>query len=280
MNRQLKNKITRIVVIGLAAPAFFLPAGSLLYIMAKGIIAWDWQLLSGNSGETGFGIMESIWPQITGSLLLAGGAVLIAAPISLGIALYLAMLARSGGRSFLLGLMHMLAGIPPIVYGLCALIALVQTLHFGVSIATGWVTLAVIIVPLLTLNTLHAIERIPPDQTENGRSLGLSDSAVIWRVWWPTAWPEIMTGLLLGMARALSETAPILFTATIFSGIDWPDSIFSPVTTLQTHIFYLAQEGADPTATDVAWASALVLTSMVTLISLGGVSLRRYGMRR
>jgi phosphate transport system permease protein len=69
------------------------------------------------------------------------------------------------------------------------------------------------------------------------RQYGLGDGALIRRVWLPAAWPALLTGLLLGMARALSETAPILFTATVFSGVIWPDSLFTPVTTLQNHIF-------------------------------------------
>ena len=136
------------------------------------------------------------------------------------------------------------------------------------------VILAVIILPLLVLNSVHAIERVAVEKTDAACSLGLPEAQIIWRVWLPEAWPAMLTGLLLGMARALSETAPILFTATVFSGIVWPDSIFSPVTSLQTHIFYLAQEGANPQAQDVAWASAMILVVLVTLFGMGASMLR------
>jgi phosphate transport system permease protein len=165
-------------------------------------------------------------------------------------------------------LLNMLQGIPPIVFGLCGLILFVHLLQWGVSLLTGAVVLAAVILPLLVLNTIAALERIPFEQTEAAQALGLSHAALIWRVWLPQAWPGIVTGLLLAMARALSETAPILFTATVFSGVVWPDSIFAPVTTLQTHIFYLAQEGNNAQATQVAWGSAVVLIFIVAVFGL------------
>jgi phosphate transport system permease protein len=171
-------------------------------------------------------------------------------------------------------MMHLLIGIPPIVYGLCGLIVLVHIFSWGISLLTGMVILAVIILPMLLLNSINAIARIPTEKTEAARSLGLSDGQLIRRVWLPAAWPARMTGLLLGMARALSETAPILFTATVFSGVSWPDSLLSPVTSLQTHIFYLAQEGANAEAVDIAWASAVILVVLVTALSITASALR------
>jgi len=262
----------------LALPALLLPAACLLYILFKGIPALDWVMLFGSNQGAAFGSVTALWPQVSGSLLLMLGACVLAAPVALGSTLFYALAASVRQQQALLGMMHLLVGIPPIVYGLCGLIVLVHMLHWGISLLTGMVILAVIILPMLLMNSVNAINRIPDGKTEAARSLGLSNGQIICRVWLPAAWPALMTGLLLGMARALSETAPILFTATVFSGVAWPDSLLSPVTSLQTHIFYLAQDGANAEAVDIAWASAVILVALVTALSFSASALRKIRM--
>jgi len=274
----MNERCAKTLTIMLALPALLLPATCLLYILFKGIPALDWAMLFGNSQASEFGSITALWPQITGSLLLMLGACLLAAPIALGGTLFYALAANIRQRKALLGMMHLLVGIPPIVYGLCGLIVLVHMLHWGISLLTGMVILAVIILPMLLMNSVNAIERIPGGKTESARALGLSNGQLVRRVWLPAAWPALMTGLLLGMARALSETAPVLFTATVFSGVAWPDSLFSPVTSLQTHIFYLAQEGANVEAVNIAWASAVILVILVTVLSFSASALRKIRM--
>jgi len=270
----MNERRAKAITIMLALPALLLPAACLFYILFKGIPALDWAMLLGSSQEIAFGSVTTLWPQLSGSLLLMLGACLLAAPIAFGGALFYTLAASVRQQKALLGMMHLLIGIPPIVYGLCGLIVLVHMLHWGISLLTGMVILAVIILPMLLLNSVNAVARVPGCKTVAARALGLSNVEIIRRVWLPAAWPALLTGLLLGMARALSETAPILFTATVFSGVAWPDSLFSPVTSLQTHIFYLAQEGANAEAVDIAWASAVILVLLVTALSFGASALR------
>ena len=265
----------------LALPAFLLPLACLFYIIVQAWPALNWELIVGSdtAGQI-FGHMSSaghgLWGQISGSLLMMALACVLAAPIALSMALFYALWASPRQQRTLITVLQVLQGIPPIVYGLCGLVLLVHLWHWGISLAAGGVILAVIILPLLSTNAIHALERIPVEQTEAAKALGLRPITIIGRVWLPQAWPGMLTGLLLAMARALSETAPILFTATVFSGITWPDSIFSPVTSLQTHIFYLAQEGSNQHAIDMAWASAAVLLALVLCFSLSARLLRRY----
>ena len=276
MNERLAKTLTMLM----ALPALLLPAACLIYILIKGVPALDWHMFFGADQNAQFGAVALLWPQIFGSLLLMFGACLLATPIALGGALFYALAATQRQQQLLLAMMHLLVGIPPIVYGLCGLVVLVHLLHWGISLFAGMVILAVIILPMLLLNSIHAITRVPNSKTEAARALGLSHGEIIRRVWLPAAWPALMTGLLLAMARALSETAPILFTATVFSGVLWPDSPFSPVTTLQTHIFYLAQEGANAQAVDIAWASAVILIALITLLSFSASALRRISRHR
>jgi len=259
----------KIVLILLTIPALLTPAAALVYIIIQALPALHLNLLFGDDGN-------QIISQISGSLLLMLLACVLAAPIAMSIALFHAFWASSKQKIALMTILHVLQGIPPIVYGLCGLVLLVHLLHWGISLMAGGVILAVVILPLLSTNTIHALERIPQEQTEAGFALGLTKMRIITKIWLPSAWPSMLTGLLLSMARALSETAPILFTATVFSGITWPDSIFSPVTSLQTHIFYLAQEGSNIQAIHTAWASAVVLLALVLSFSLTAGFLRRY----
>lgn len=266
---------SKLLIALLALPALLLPAASLGYILWRAGPVLDWAFVSSADEGMGFGVASGILPQLTGSLLLAFSACLLAAPVALGCALYYQLCAGTGRRGILLILLQMLQGIPPIVFGLAGLLIFVYLLDWGVSLASGAVVLAGVVLPLLTVNVIDALQRLPTHYSESARSLGLRDGELVMRVWLPMAWPGILTGLLLAMARALSETAPILFTATVFSGAGWPDSIFEPVTTLQTHVFYLAQEAADEQAVATAWGSAAVLVGVVLIFALLAQCLRR-----
>jgi len=265
MNRSLLSKF---IIVGLALPALLLPAACLAYILFKGLPALSWSFLFSATEGVGFGSTSGILAQLLGSLLLALAAILVATPFALGAALYYRLYASKRQQGLLAGLLNILQSIPPIVFGLFGLIVFVNLLQWGVSLLSGAVILAMVVLPMLVLNNIASIERIPEQYTEAAQSLGLTHGAVIGRVWLAQAWPGILTGQLLAIARALSETAPILFTATVFSGVVWPESIFSPVTTLQTHIFYLAQEGSNQQVILIAWGSAVVLLGVVAAFAL------------
>ncbi|MDQ6997470.1 MAG: ABC transporter permease subunit [Mariprofundus sp.] len=270
----LKQYRVKGLLILISLPALVLPTICLVYILWQGLPVLNWQTLSGE-GVTGFGLEHGMFGQIWGSLLLMLGANVLAAPVALGLALFFNLYANHNTQRTIFTLLHLLQSIPPIVYGLFGLFVFVHLLHLGISLLAGMIILAMIILPLLVLNALHALKAISVEQTESARSLGLNDMQLICRVWAPLAWPTMLTGQLLGMARALSETAPILFTATVFSGVLWPSSIFEPVTTLQTHIFYLAQEGGNAHVVSIAWGAATLLITLVLLFSLTALLLRR-----
>lgn len=270
-----RSQVIKLLLILFALPAVVLPGAVLLYILAKGIPALSWSFVFSADDGIGFGESGGILPQLIGSLLLAFGAVIVATPVALGTALHHCLFASKAQRRLITTLLNILQSIPPIVFGLFGLIVFVHLFDWGVSLATGAVILAAVILPMMVLNSIASLERIPVEYTEAAQSLGLSYGEVIRRVWLPHSWSGIVTGLLLSMARALSETAPILFTATVFSGVVWPDSIFEPVTSLQTHIFYLAQEGGSEQAIQAAWGSAAILIFVVAGFGLSARYLRR-----
>ncbi len=272
-----RDTISKSIVWLLAVPALLIPAIVLCYIFWQAAPVLDWGFIVGTADGAGFGITDGIFAQLLGSLLLAVMACVIAAPFALGTALFYRTYASPRQQRLLTAMFNMLQGIPPIVFGLCGLVVLVNLFAWGISLISGAVVLALVVLPLLVLNTLATLERIPLDYTEAGMALGLGSGTIIWRLWLPRSWLNLLTGLLLAMARALSETAPIMFTATVFSGVVWPDSLFSPVTTLQTHIFYLAQEGNDPQVISIAWGSAAVLVLLVASLGLLARLLHKLG---
>jgi phosphate transport system permease protein len=83
-----------------------------------------------------------------------------------------------------------------------------------------------------------------------------------------------ITGLLIGIARAIGETAPIMFIATAFSGVEFPTTLLQPVSALPTHILSLAQQATDPAALKNAWGTSLVLILLVILFSTSGLLIR------
>ncbi len=248
----------------LAVPAVIVPGAIMGYILARG---W-----------AGVGAAGDLSGQIAGSLLLAGMGCALSTPVALGLAVWLCLQPARLEGTWLLRL-QLLQAIPPLIYGLCGMVILVQWLHWGMSLLAGAIVLAAVVLPQMTLNYLTALQRIPGEWTESARSLGLDSARIVLRVWLPGAWRGLVTGLLLSLVRALAETAPVLFTAAVFSGVVWPRSLLSPVTTLQTHIFYLAQEGIDESAVAAAWMAAAWLVLLVLSCSLSAQWLRSRSLR-
>ncbi len=262
------NQFTKTLIIALAIPAVVLPIACIIYLLQLGLPGLIPALFGQIEAASSFSGNGSLLPQLLGSLALSLLSCLIALPLALGAALYHQLYAKPLNQKVIEHILNTFQSIPPIVFGLCGLIIFVHLLSWGISLAAGALVLALIILPMLTLNTLAALERIPKHYTESAKSLGMSAGQLIWHVWRPHAWRSLITGLFLAIARTLSETAPILFTATVFAGVAWPNSFFEPVTSLQTHIFYLAQEAVDEGTVARAWSSALLLVMLVIGFSL------------
>ncbi len=103
----------------------------------------------------------------------------------------------------------------------------------------------------------------------------MTQAQIVRAVILPQSWSGLITGSLLGLARAAGETAPIMFTATIFAGATFPTGVReSPVLSLPYHIFILAQDSFDPAVGAKLWGSALVLLALVLGLSLLALPLR------
>jgi phosphate transport system permease protein len=145
----------------------------------------------------------------------------------------------------------------------------VQYLGWGKSWLAGGLLLALMILPTVAVAIVARIEGIPRAQIEAAASLGLRQSQIVRAIHLPRSMGGLITGSLVGLARAAGETAPIMFTATIFAGATLPPGIKeSPVLSLPYHIFILAQDSFDPAAGSKLWGTALTLLLVVFSFSM------------
>jgi phosphate transport system permease protein len=179
------------------------------------------------------------------------------------------------GRGRLVMMLHLLNGVPSILFGILGLIVFVKFLGWGKSWLAGGILLGMMILPTVTIALLEPIESLPDKYTDAAAGLGLNTAQIIWSVIVPQSLNGLMTGSLLGMARAAGETAPIMFTATIFAGATLPHGIKeSPVLSLPYHIFILAQDSFDPSMGGKLWGTALVMVGLVFFLSLLALPVR------
>ncbi|MCA9395677.1 MAG: phosphate ABC transporter permease PstA [Candidatus Omnitrophica bacterium] len=240
----------------------------LVLIASKGIASVSWDFITQPMRESG--AKGGVLYQIAGTLILVMTTSFIVIPISTGCAIFRSVYLKSTAVKKISTLfLYVLNGIPSVLFGLFGFFVFVKFLGMGKSWLTGGILLAMMILPLVTLSLSESIERIPAEYIENARSIGLSRQIVIYTVILPQSASGLISGILLGLARAAGETAPIMFTATIFSGASFPKGVSeSPVLTLPYHILNLAQESYRPEALQNAWGSATVLIMVVVVLSL------------
>jgi len=267
MNRELLNKCFMLATWGAVAISCFILLALVSVITWNGAAALNFSFLF--TAARRFGMAGGILYQIIGSLLMIAGASLICLPLALGTAISKSEYLKSRRiRKLCTALIYGLNGIPSVIFGIFGLIFFVNTLNTGISWFVGSIILAIMILPTVVLATYQSVNSIPKIYRESALTLGLSKWQVIWRVVLPQGIAGSLTGLLLGLARAVGETAPIMFIATAFSGVDIPGTLFEPVVTLPTHILALAQQATAPQALQNAWGASLVLLSLVTLFSV------------
>jgi phosphate transport system permease protein len=225
--------------------------------------------------------MGGIFPQIVGSLCLISVCLLFAVPLGVASAIYLAEYApdnliTSSVRFFV----ECLAGIPSIVIGLFGLVFLVYYLHLGISMLAGGLALGFMILPWTVRASEEAIKAVPRAYREASLALGATKWKTIRRVVLKSAYPGIITGILLGMGKAIGETAVVLLTAG--SGLEsfLPRSILDPVGSLPVYIYMLATQGHTSAALAAAFGASLVLITLFLAISVFALLLRNRYVKR
>jgi phosphate transport system permease protein len=197
----------------------------------------------------------------------------MALPVGVGAAVCLVEYTREGRFVRLVRTgVDLLNGTPSIVFGLFGFAFLVLYLRFGVSLIAGQVTLALMVLPTIIRTTEEALKCVPQGLREGSLALGATRWQTIRRVVLPPAMPGILTGAILAVGRAAGETAPIMFTAVVFSQRFLPSSLLDPVMALPYHLFILATNV--PGARTNQYGTALVLLGLVIGIYAIAILLR------
>jgi phosphate transport system permease protein len=232
------------------------------YILIKGLPVVNLEFLLAdpiNSGAAG-----GIAPMIVSTIIVTVIAVIVAAPLGVGAAVFIeeytkenmvVKLIRFGSET--------LASIPSIVFGLFGLAFFVVFLGMGWSLFSGGLVLAFMALPTILQVSEVSISAVPKSYAEGSLALGGSKWQTVYRVILPAAIPGITTGVILGMARAMSEAAAILFV--VGSALAMPLSIFDPGRPLPLHLYVLATEGV---SLDNAYGTAAVLVLLVLIITV------------
>jgi phosphate transport system permease protein len=243
-------------------------------IFFRGLPAISWNFLTEQIRLVG--AAGGIFYNLIGTLILIGTALIVSTPVALGAGLLCGVYYRqSRWRERFMALLYLLNGVPSILFGILGLIVFVKFLGWGKSWLSGGILLAMMILPTVSIALIERIESLPVKYLEAAAGLGLSSAQIIWSVIVPQSFNGLITGSLLGLARAAGETAPIMFTATIFAGATLPHGIKeSPVLSLPYHIFILAQDSFDPSVGEKLWGTALVMVGLVFVLSLIALPVR------
>ncbi|RLF50930.1 MAG: phosphate ABC transporter permease [Thermoplasmata archaeon] len=269
----LEQKIAYSLIFTAVSITIFLLFIVIYYIVANGIKALSWEFITQppkNLGREG-----GIFPAIVGTLMLVGGAILFALPVGVGAAIYLNEYTKEGKmRKIIRTGTDLLNGTPSIIFGLFGLTFFVMYLGFGVSLLAGQLTLALMILPTIIRTTEEALKSVPQEIREASFALGATKWQTIKKVVLPSSLPGILTGIILSIGRAAGETAPILFTAAVFSQRFLPSSPFQPVMALPYHLFILSTSIPGEEAKINAAGTALVLVMLVLAMYAGAIVIR------
>lgn len=267
ISRSWKNHLATLIFSACALVGVLLFLILFYAVVKKGINALNWNFLTAEMQQAG--ASGGILMNLIGTGILLFTAAIVAVPISTAIAFLLRYFRHKGKMtSSLEMLLYILNGVPSILIGILGFILFVRDLEMGKSWLVGGFLLGMMITPTITVILIERIASIPQAYIEAARGLGMTEAQVAWKVILPRCWSSILTGLLLGLARAAGETAPILFTATVFSGAGLPSGVRdAPVLSLPYHIFVLAQDSLE-LASGNLWGAALVLLILVFSMSL------------
>lgn len=228
-------------------------------IVSHGFAKLSWQFLTEaprSSGRKG-----GISTILVSTLLILAVTVAVAVPLGVGVAVWLSEFSRRSGRTArTINLaLDVLAGIPSIVFGLFGNAFFCVFLGLGFSILSGGLTLACMILPVLIRATELGLSSVSHDWRQGAAALGLTKAAALYHVLLPAAAPAITAGLLLGIGRAVAETAALVFTSGYVDRM--PETLMDSGRSLAVHIYDLSMNvsGGD----QAAYASALVLIALL-----------------
>lgn len=265
-NRLIRHPFSALVRI-LCRLAMMITLFSLLYligdILVKGIPNLKPELFSLNFTTEN----QSMLPSLINTLIITVLALLVSIPLGIGGAIYLAEYAKR--NSVVVRLIRItaetLSGIPSIIYGLFGMMCFVNALSLKLSLLSGALTLALMVLPLILRTTEEALLSVPDSYREGSFGLGAGKLRTVMKIVLPPAMPGILSGIVLAIGRIVGETAALLYTTGTVAKL--PENILSSGRTLSLHMYVLSGEGL---YIGEAYATAVIL--LLFVLGMNGLS--------
>jgi len=278
MKSKTADRIATGVFIAIAIIIITLLVGLFSFILVNGLkhVSFDFLTSPSSNVRAGGGIRD----QLFNSFYVLFITMLIAIPLGLGGAIYMAEYAKPGKVTDIIrSCIEVLASLPSIVIGMFGLLVFVNTTGWGYTILGGALALTIINLPSIVRVGEDAIRSVPRDLKEASLALGITKWHTIKTVILPSAFPSILTGVILAAGRVFGEAAALLFTAGLSTPrldyANWnpfseqsPLNIFRPAETLAVHIWSVNTQGLIPDVEEVSSGSAAVLVIAVLLFNL------------
>ncbi len=254
--------LTYLALVLIMAPAAWLLIG----VLARAAPHWQWSVLWTKLTPTGGGLRD----QILGTLILMLGVFIIAGTIGVLAGIHLAELARPHRRSgkasggFLRTASDVLSGFPSIVLGYVGYTALVVGLHWHFSLLAALIILSIMVIPYIAKTTENSLRQVPTGYREGAEALGMSMGYGLRKVVLKSALPGIVTGLLLALAIACGETAPLIYTAGFSYTL--PHSLTNAQFPYLTYVVFAYYNAPETQYHYLAYDAALLLVVIVLIL--------------
>jgi len=253
------------------APVVWIVVG----VVGRAVAHFHFSILSTYPVGNGGGLLNSV----EGTGVIVAGVLVLAGTVGVAGGVYLAEYTRADRGGFLRGASEVLAGVPSIVFGYVGYIVLVVRFHWGDSVVAGIVVLSLLVVPYITKTTEVALRNVPTNYREGGEALGMSSGATLRRLVLRPALPGIATGLILALAIAIGETAPLLYTAGYSSRPPTFALHHSPIGYLTYNVwtdFNQPSALAHQRANDAALLLILIVLVLIVVARLVVMTTQRY----
>ncbi len=271
MNNGSEKAFKAIGIVSLILPLSFLFI-LIIDTAADGIPRLNWNFLT--SFPSRFPEKAGILSALVGSIYLIGLTAFIAIPLGIGAAIYLEEYARNNWFTSLIEInISNLAGVPSIIYGLLGLGLFVRFMGLGRSLIAGALTLSLLLLPMIIMAARESLKMVPLELREAAYALGADKWMVIRKVVLPLGLPGILTGIILSMARAIGETAPLITIGALTYVAFLPKSLTSPFTALPIQIFNWISRPQKGFHVNAA-AGILVLLTVMLLMNALAIWLR------
>jgi phosphate transport system permease protein len=267
--RRRKDRLARGSIVAATVVALIPLALIVYYLLSKGLGSWSWDFFTTDPTGNTFFAKESIGgikSAILGTLEIVAIAAVLAVPIGVGVAVWLVEYGRASRFAHAVRFfVDVLTGVPSIMFGLFVYIVLIAGTGSSYAAYKGSFALALLMLPVVIRSAEVVLMLVPGALRESALALGAPRWKVIARIVLPTALPGLTTGVLLAIARAAGETAPLLFTAAATFKTSFSLSGF--MNSLPVQIY---NDVTSPTTAVVnrAWGAALTLVVMILLLNL------------